>query len=113
MNAEGALVSEGGIADSVDSVECGVDGGVEADRVVGAGDIVVDRRRDYEDGNASLVAEGRRADHRALATDDDQRFDLVPLQIARCQTARGRSAELRRARGFQEVAATLDHIGDA
>ena len=63
-------------------------------------------------GSAGLFTEKPRTAHRAFAADDDQRLDLMTPQVAGGETARGGSAELGRARGFEESAAALDDVGD-
>src|SRR5579862_2680801 len=112
LNTEDAFVRKGRIADAVDRLERGVDRGVEADRVVGAGDVVVDRGRDDEDRNAGLAAEERRTDHRAFAADYYQRLDLMTPQVAGREAARGGRTELGRSRSLEESAAALNHVGD-
>ena len=112
LDAKHALVGERGVTNPVDCFQRGINCCIEADGVVGAGDVVVDRRRDDEDRDAGLVAEDRRAGHRALAADDDERLDLMTFQIAGRQSARGRGVELGRARSFQKGSTALNHIGD-
>src|SRR5258708_34748366 len=72
----------------------------------------VERGGGYENRNAGLGSEQGRDDHRAFATDHYQRLDLMTPQVAGCEAASGRRAEFRRARGFQEGAAALNHVGD-
>src|SRR5271156_6832410 len=112
LDAKDALVGERRVADAVDSLERGVDGGIEADRVVGAGDVVVDRRGDDENRDAGLGGKNCRPGHRAFAAYYYQRLDQMTPQVAGREAARGLRAEFRRTRGFQEGAAALDHVGD-
>ena len=53
--------------------------GVEPERVVGAGEVVVDRLRDADDVHLMLAVEARRDAQRVLAADGDQR--VQPAQV--------------------------------
>src|SRR5207249_11134671 len=61
-------------------VEGRVDRRVEADREVGAEDVVVDRPGDAGHLHAVLGGEQRGATKRAVSADDDQPFDSGALQ---------------------------------
>src|SRR5260370_16511033 len=112
LDAENSFVGECGVGNRGDWVERGVHRGIEADRIVGAGNIVVYRGRYDEHRNAGLVAEDLRPAHRTLASDDDQCLDLVAFQVAGGEATGGGRAKFRRARGLQESAAALNDVGD-
>ena len=61
----------------VDRLGGDVDGGVEAEGVVGAVQVVVDRLRDADDGQAVLGVELRGDAERVLAADRDERVELL------------------------------------
>ena len=67
-----ALVRLGGGVQPVDRLGRDGDGGVEAERRLRAGQVVVDRLRDADDRHA-LLEEARRDPERAVAADRDQR----------------------------------------
>ena len=64
--------------ETVDGVDRDLDRGVEADRVVGRVDVVVDRLRDADDGNAEIGHLSGDAE-RTLTADRDERVD-VPVR---------------------------------
>ena len=71
-----AVVGLGRGGDAVDRLGRDLHRGVEADRRVGSRDVVVDRLRDTDDGNA-LLDEARGRAQRAVAADDDERVELL------------------------------------
>lgn len=83
------------IADAIDRLQRGVNRGVEADGVVGAGDVVVDRGGNRHGAHSGLAAEYHRALKRALTADYDQRFGAVPLEVCGGERAAVGAAELR------------------
>ena len=62
---------------AVDRLGRDVDGGVEAEGVVGAVEVVVDRLRHADDRQVVLGEEPRRDAERVLAADRDERVDLL------------------------------------
>src|SRR3972149_3673958 len=70
LDDEGSLVGFGGVADVVDRLDDGVQGGVGADAHVGAAQVVVDRGGDAHDGNPPPGARPR-AVLAPVAPDDD------------------------------------------
>src|SRR6478752_6497750 len=54
---------------------------VSKPNVIRAGEIVVDRLRDADDGNAVLLVEARRDTERVLAADRDKRVELAVAKV--------------------------------
>ena len=77
-----ALVRVAGGAQAVHRVGRDVEGGVEAERVVGRAQVVVDRLRDAEHVDA-VVREAVGGRERALAADRDDAVDAVAVQRLR------------------------------
>ena len=71
------LCDSGGRVAAVDRVGGDGDRGVEAEGVVGAVEVVVDRLRHADDGKTELGVEPGRDAERVLAADRDQRVDLL------------------------------------
>jgi hypothetical protein len=68
------VVRFGGRVQAIDGVGREIDGGVEAETVGGPDDVVVDRLRNADDGDAAMIEPvGDR--QRAIAADDDQRVE--------------------------------------
>ncbi len=65
----------------VDRLRRDRDGGVEAERVIGAGEVVVDRLRDADDGKAALGVEARSDSERVLPSDCDERVELAVGEV--------------------------------
>ena len=70
-----AVVRLGGRVQPVDRLGADRDRGVEAEGVVGAGEVVVDRLRDADDRRAEVRVQPRRDAERVLAADRDERVD--------------------------------------
>ena len=75
-----AVVGLGGGVQPVDRFRADMHGGVESDRNVRAGDVVVDRLRDADDGKPVLREEAMSDPQRSLAADRD---DAIELEQAR------------------------------
>ena len=58
-----------------------VDRGVEAEGVVGAGEVVVDRLRDADDREVVLAEEAGRDAERVLAADRDERVEPAVVEV--------------------------------
>ena len=106
------VVALGGVAQLVDHLHGGVHGGVVADGVVGAGDVVVDGagqadHRDAAVGQLAGAAVG------AVAADDHQRVDAQLTALGRALVLALLGLELQAAGGVQDGAAVLDDVGDA
>ena len=112
LDQEEPLVRRGRVADAIDRLQGRVHGGVEADREVGAVDVVVDRSRHAGDRDAVLGGEEGRAVERPFAADDDQRLDAGAAQHGRGACPAPGLVELRRARGAEDRATALDDVGD-
>ena len=89
LDQERALVRRGRDLQAVDRLERDVQRGVDADRDLGARQIVVDRRRDADDLEAHL-RQRQRPGLRAVAADDDQAVDAA--RRAGCARPRARTA---------------------
>ena len=76
----------------VDRLGCDRDGRVEAERVVGAGEVVVDRLRNADDGEAVLGMESCRDAERVLAADRHERVELAVGEVAQRRARRRRRA---------------------
>ncbi|CAB4870406.1 unannotated protein [freshwater metagenome] len=81
LDDEHPVVGLGRGVEAVDRVGGDLDGGVEAEGVVGPGEIVVDRLRDAHHRDA-VVGESRGDAERVLAADRDQRLDARALHRA-------------------------------
>ena len=75
-----AVVRLGRRVQAVDRLGRDRDGGVEAERVVGAVEVVVDRLRDADDGEVVLLVELRGDAERVLAADRDERVEPFALE---------------------------------
>src|SRR6478736_9859998 len=78
LDDEDAVVALGRRVQSVDGVGADLDGGLEAERHLGEGDVVVDRLGHADDGKTVLV-QAVDDTHRALATDADDGVEPVPV----------------------------------
>ena len=82
-----AVVRLGGRVQPVDRLGADRDRGVEAERVVGAGEVVVDRLRHPDDVDAELVVEPCGDAERVLAADRDERVELLEGRLDRIDAA--------------------------
>ena len=80
LDDEDAVVRLGRRVQPVDRLGRDVHGGVEAERVVGRREVVVDRLRYADDGDAVVVQRGRDAE-RVLAADRDEGVDAVRGEV--------------------------------
>ena len=80
LDDQHAVVRLGGRVQAVDRLGGDVDRGVEAEREVGAGQVVVDRLGHADDVDAEVGELGRHAE-RVLAADRDQRVDAVAGEV--------------------------------
>ena len=90
LDQEGALVRGGRHLQPVDRLQRDVERGVDADRDLGAGEIVVDRRRDADHREAHL-GQRQRAGLRAVAADHHQAVDAAGAEAGE-GAARGPSS---------------------
>ena len=67
--------------EAVDRLGRDRDGGIEAERVVGAREVVVDRLRDTHDGEAVLAMQAGGHAERVLAADRDQRVEAFGREM--------------------------------
>ena len=75
LDDQHAVVAVGGGVQAVDRLHRDVDGGVEAEGVVGGAEVVVDRLRHADDPHAVLVVQPGGDAERVLAADRDQAVD--------------------------------------
>src|SRR5579862_3034806 len=108
---ECTLVRRSGVAQLVDRIEDSVERGVDADRNIGAVDVVVDGCRDADHRETELL-QRRRAAHGAVAADRDQRFYALRLESAQGLLLHLDPGEFRKARRLQDGAAALDDAAD-
>src|SRR5690606_4217199 len=112
LDEEEPVVAGGGVAQAVDGFERDVDRGVEADRDVGAEDVVVDGAGDADDGHAVLLRQGQRPAEAAVAADHDQALDAAAPQHGGGLRPARRVEELLGARRAEDRAAALDDVRD-
>ena len=89
-----------------------VDGRVEAEGVVGAVEVVVDRLRDADDREVVLGVEPRRDAERVLAADRDERVELLALEGREHPLDAALDLVRVRARGAEDRAAAREDPGD-
>ncbi len=75
---ENPVVRACGIADPVDRVERGIDRGIEPDRILGSGDIVINRPGNSDAGKIVFLLEKVSAGEGAVPADHDQAVDFLP-----------------------------------
>lgn len=107
-----ALVRGHRVAQLIDDVETGVHGGIEAERVIGIFEVVVDRAGNADRGNAVLVAEAFRPLERTVAADDDKPLDAVLVQRVYRLLLPFDSVHFDAARRPKHGAAALHDIGN-
>src|SRR5262249_17699987 len=76
-----AVVRLGGRVEAVDRLGRDEDGGVEAERVVGAGEVVVDRLRDADDRQLLLRVQTCGDAERVLAADRNERVEAPVAEV--------------------------------
>ena len=106
------LVRGHGVANLIDSVEYRVAGGVEAQRVIGVGKVVVDSAGNADSREAQL-GQNLRAHKRAVAADDDKPLYSVTAQVFDALSPALGCLELGAASGAQDCAAALNDVGNA
>ena len=106
-----ALVGLHGVPQTVDGVHGGIGGGVEADGVVGADDVVVDGGGDADHGHAGL---GQRlcAPEGAVAADGHDAVQTQKLAGGGSPLLACLGAEFVAAGGVEDGAASIDDMGD-
>ena len=112
LDQEEPLVRGRGVADTVDRLERGVDGGVEADREVRPVHVVVDRPGHTRHLHPLLGREQRRAVKRPFATDDDEPLDPRALEDRRRAGTPLGIEEFLAPRRPQHRPPALDDVGD-
>ena len=113
LDEEESLVRGGRVTDLVDALHDGVQGRIVTDGEVGAGEVVVDRTGQADDGEVVLLGEIASAMQAAVATDDDEGFDAVfDDHVVGLTSALG-GTELVAAGGLEDGATTLDDVADA
>ena len=105
LDDDDPVVRLGGRVAAVDRLGRDRDGGVEAEGVVGAVEVVVDRLRDADDRQVLLGEEPRRDAERVLAADRDERVDLLERALDALDAAL--VLERVRARGADDRAALV------
>jgi hypothetical protein len=65
----------------VDRLRADPDGRVEAERVVGRRQVVVDRLRNADDRKLVLLVQPRRDPERVLTADRDERVEALPAEV--------------------------------
>ena len=107
-----AVVRLGGRVQPVDRLGADVDGGVEAEGVVGAREVVVDRLRDADDGEVVLGVQPRRDAERVLAADRDERVEALALEALEHGVDAAVELVRVRARGAEDRAAARQQARD-
>src|SRR5207248_8981814 len=107
-----AVVRLGGGVEPVDRLGADPDRGVEAEGVVGAGEVVVDRLRDADDRKVVLRVELRRDPERVLAADRHERVELCALEVRQHRLGAALELEGIRARGAEDRPAPRQQPGD-
>ena len=105
-----ALVGVGSVPQFVDHLHGGIHGGIIADGVLAAGDVVVDGAGDADAGDP-YVGEVLRAAERAVAADDHQAVDAVLLAHLFALHDAGHLFELQAAGSVENGAAPLNDLG--
>src|SRR5207245_2485783 len=85
---------------------------IEANRVVGARDVIVDRGRNQHHGHSAFARKGAGGAKTAVTTDNDQPIDSSIGEVFGGARPRSLHRELRRARGLENRAAALDYVRD-
>ena len=101
-----------GVAQLVDALDGGVGGGVKADTVVGAGNVIVDRAGNSDDGN-TIFGERQRAAEGAVATDGDDAVQTQQFAGVDGLFLPGFGHEFLAAGGVEHRAAAIDDVSDA
>ncbi len=101
-------MARGGVADFIDRLNRGVHRGVESDRVIGPGDVVVDRSRNAHGRVAKLVLQRLRAMVGSVAADNHQGVDAMRQQIGVGFLAAFGRTEFLTARTAQDGPAQVD-----
>ena len=113
LDDERALVARRRVAHLADGLADGVERRVEADRRVGAGDVVVDGARDADDRARRTSCERLGTAIAAVAADDDEPGrSPCSLEDARTPRRRPRRLEALGARRAQEGAAAVEDAAD-
>ena len=100
----------GGVPDLVDALDDRVERGVEADRVVGGSDVVIDGAGKADAVDAHL-RELLRAHVGAVAPDDDEALDAALVEDFHGLSADRLLLELREAGGAEDRAPAVDDVG--
>ena len=112
LHNRAALVRLHRVTQAVDRLHGGVGGGIVADGVVGADDVVVDRRRNAHHAHA-LLAQLHKTAERAVAADGDDAVQPQQLTGGGSLLLTLQRAELLAARGVEHRAAAVDDVRDA
>ena len=107
-----AVVRLGGVADAVDHFHGGIQSGVVANGVIGAGDVIVNGAR-HANGENALAGQVPRAAEGAVTADDNYAVDALFPADSRCLFHALGSIELRAAGSKQGRAAMLHNVGHA
>ena len=108
----GALVGVAGLTNAVDALAGGVQRGVEADGVVGVGQVIVDGSRHAHRGKAQLV-QRLSALVGAVAADAHQALHANGLEVPDGLLLVFHVQKVQAARRHQEGAAAVDAVGHA
>ncbi len=113
FNDGDAFVRSHRIAQFIDDIEAGIDRSIEAERIIGIFEIVIDRSRDSDRRNSEFLCKTLRSAERTVSADDDKPFDPMlfkccnglPLSLFRKHFKTSRCSQL--------CAAALNDIGYA
>ena len=111
LDDRAALVRLHGVAQAVDRLDRRIGRRIKADRVVRADNVIVDRRRDTDDGNA-LLGQLHEATERAVTADGDDTLEAKQLTGRSRFLLAFQRAELVAARGIEHRAAAVDDMCD-
>ena len=113
FDEEDTVVGVGGVADLVDTVYDGIEGGVVADCMVSTIKVVVDRARKSDYRDVVLACEELGAGQGAVAADYDEGVDVVGDHVVVGFLTAFRVQEFLAAGGLQYGTSALDRIADA
>ena len=106
-----ALMALHRVAKLIDALDCRVACGIEADRIIGASDVVIDRSRHTDDRNAH-AGELQRAAERTVAADGDNCVDAEELAHADSLLPSFRRQKFFTARGIEDRTAQGQDMAD-
>ena len=106
-----AAVGSHGVAQLVDAVHAGVDGGIKADGVIGVGQVVVDGAGQTDDVDVALVLDQARTAVGTVTAADHQALDAALVQVViALMTNRRICRKLRQTGSAQHRTAAMNDI---